>query len=140
MTFIILRTLSTPNICTVLRATCISILLFTAMALLYPVSFLVQFELDRERIARELCVQREVAEETRTCHGQCHLTKKLKPFQEDTPQSAIPETTVVTVLPGFTVVTQDHTFIPCIERIAFSRYNAAIAEGHTGIIEQVPRV
>ncbi len=138
MTTIIFHLSTAPHICIVLRATCITILLVTGLTLFVPVCILLQFQLDKERIARELCIQREVAEETRTCHGQCHLTKQLKPLQEDIPQNALPET-VVTVLPGFTVTTQDQGFIRRIERIVFSRYNAAIAEGHTGIIEQVPR-
>ena len=35
------------------------------------------FVLDRDRIARDLCVQRAVPKGERTCHGQCHLMKRL---------------------------------------------------------------
>lgn len=49
-----------------------------AITLLVPVGLCVDFMVEQERIARELCVQRAVPEEARTCHGQCHLAEQLK--------------------------------------------------------------
>ena len=46
--------------------------------LLIPAGIVVDFLVDQERIAQELCVQRLVPEEMRTCHGHCYLSKKLK--------------------------------------------------------------
>lgn len=46
--------------------------------LLVPACIVVDFLLDQDRIARELCVQRLVPDEMRTCHGHCYLSKKLK--------------------------------------------------------------
>lgn len=45
--------------------------------LLVPACIVADFLLDQERIARELCVQRLVPDEMRTCHGHCYLSKKL---------------------------------------------------------------
>ena len=53
-----------------------------------PAVVMVDFLVERERIVRELCVQRAVPEMERTCHGQCHLTRQLKetrPKQEEMP-------------------------------------------------------
>jgi hypothetical protein len=43
-----------------------------------PAVVMVDFLLERDRIIKELCVQRAVPEMERTCHGQCHLAKQLK--------------------------------------------------------------
>jgi hypothetical protein len=139
MTAIIFGSPSGLHFCIVLRAVCILVLLVTAAVLFMPVCILIQFQLDKDRIASELCVQRDVDEPIRTCHGQCHLSKQLEPLQGDAQQTTLPETMVVTVLPGSPIASQEHPFLPCMERSAFSRYNAAIAEGHTGAMEQVPR-
>jgi hypothetical protein len=36
------------------------------------------FLLERSRIEQELCVQRMVPDDLRTCHGECQLSKRLK--------------------------------------------------------------
>lgn len=36
------------------------------------------FLVERNRIERELCVQRMVPDDLRTCHGECQLSKKLR--------------------------------------------------------------
>ena len=36
------------------------------------------FMVERDRIERELCVQRMVPDEQRTCHGECCLMKRLE--------------------------------------------------------------
>ena len=40
-----------------------------------PAVVMVDFLLERDRIIKELCVQRAVPEMVRTCHGQCYLAK-----------------------------------------------------------------
>lgn len=53
-----------------------------------PAVVMVDFLLERDRIIKELCVQRAVPEMERTCHGQCHLAKQLKetaPKKEELP-------------------------------------------------------
>ena len=55
-------------------------LLFAAL-LCAPSMIYVQFKLDQSRIARELCVQREVMEDMRTCHGECQLSKRFKALE-----------------------------------------------------------
>ena len=54
-----------------------------AAALLAPSGVLLQFKLDQARIAKELCVQRELMEEMRTCHGECQLSKRFKALEQD---------------------------------------------------------
>lgn len=52
-------------------------------ALLAPSIVLLQFKVDQARIARELCVQRELMEGMRTCHGECQLSKRFKALEEE---------------------------------------------------------
>lgn len=62
-------------------------------ALLLPFGICVDFVMEKERIARDLCVQRAVPGEQRTCHGQCHLAKQLKKAEgtEHQRESALPD-------------------------------------------------
>lgn len=47
-----------------------------------PAFILVDFWVERERVEQELCVQRLVSEEVRTCHGQCYLMKQLNKAEQ----------------------------------------------------------
>jgi hypothetical protein len=51
-----------------------------------PSFFVLHFQLRQAYIERELCVQREVAEDMRTCHGQCHLSKQLRSLEHEAAQ------------------------------------------------------
>lgn len=57
-------------------------LLFAAV-LLAPSLVLLQFKVDQSRIARELCVQRDLMEDMRSCHGECQLSKRFKALEEE---------------------------------------------------------
>ncbi|MBK6777777.1 MAG: hypothetical protein IPG74_18730 [Flavobacteriales bacterium] len=58
--------------------------------LLAPALIIADFIVDRERIERELCVQRERAADVRTCHGECHMVKQLRAAEEAAAQHAPP--------------------------------------------------
>lgn len=51
--------------------------------LLAPSMVLLQFKIDQQRIAKELCVQRELIEGMRSCHGECQLTKRFKALEQE---------------------------------------------------------
>lgn len=54
-----------------------------AAVMLAPSLTLLDFTLRRASIARELCVQRDLAEDMRTCHGECQLSKRLKALEQE---------------------------------------------------------
>ncbi|MBL0043747.1 MAG: hypothetical protein IPP33_04820 [Flavobacteriales bacterium] len=55
------------------------VLLLALLASVFAPAIIVgEFLVDRDRITRELCVQRLVPEEMRTCHGNCYLSKTLR--------------------------------------------------------------
>lgn len=66
-----------------MRGVAASLFVLMVGLLLAPALVLLEFTLDRERIARELCVQREVVEEMRTCHGECQLSKRLRALEHE---------------------------------------------------------
>lgn len=43
-----------------------------------PAFITLDFLIERDRIERELCVQRMVPDDQRTCHGECCLIKRLE--------------------------------------------------------------
>lgn len=58
--------------------------------LLAPTVVVLDFLVERDRIAKELCVQRMTPERMRTCHGQCYMMKKLRSVEQherDLPES-----------------------------------------------------
>jgi len=57
--------------------------LLFAVVLCAPSLVLLEFQLERARIERELCVQREVVGEMRTCHGECQLSKRFRALEEE---------------------------------------------------------
>lgn len=60
-----------------------------------PCAITAGFIFDRDRIAKEFCVQRTLPEGQRTCHGQCHLMKQLLAERNDArtpvPPPVLPE-------------------------------------------------
>ncbi|MBL7952970.1 MAG: hypothetical protein JNM62_14775 [Flavobacteriales bacterium] len=62
------------------------VLLILGVVHLAPLAVLVQFHVDRAHIEQELCVQREVMAEMRTCHGECQLSKRFKVLERSAEQ------------------------------------------------------
>lgn len=61
-----------------------ALLLVAVLAvMLAPAAILLEFLVDRARIERELCVQRDVVDAMRTCHGECQLTKRFKALERE---------------------------------------------------------
>jgi hypothetical protein len=56
--------------------------IFTVMVLM-PSVVLLRFQVRRAYVERELCVQRAIAGDMRTCHGECHLSKQLKALERE---------------------------------------------------------
>jgi hypothetical protein len=54
--------------------------MFTGM-LFAPAGILLEFHIHRAQIEKELCVQRDVFEGMRTCHGECQLSKRFKALE-----------------------------------------------------------
>lgn len=68
----------------------LSVLLLYAGQFLVPAFIVGNFIAQRERIERELCVQRERAEGMRTCHGECHVMKQLQAAEQAAADHTLP--------------------------------------------------
>lgn len=59
------------------------ILLLHFLAVTFAPGWIVgDFMLERGRIERELCVQRMVPDDLRSCHGECQLSKRLESCEQ----------------------------------------------------------
>lgn len=79
-----------PSFGTVRPAIILSVLLLYAGQFLVPAFIVGRFIAERERVERELCVQRERAEGMRTCHGECHVMKQLRAAEDAAADHAPP--------------------------------------------------
>lgn len=115
----------------------VTLLVFVAH-LLVQTCIVVDFLVDQDRIARELCVQRLVPDEMRTCHGHCYLSKKLKEVDErerDLPgalralklDDAIPQQTTLSMF-------RQHD----ADRTIWARMRGTELSGHVLVSEPVP--
>lgn len=66
-----------------MRAIAASLFALMVGLILAPAIVVVEFHADRDRIVRELCVQRDVVGEMRTCHGECQLSKRLSALERE---------------------------------------------------------
>ena len=56
--------------------------LLLVIELVAPTVVVLDFLVERDRIAKEFCVQRLTPESMRTCHGQCYMMKKLRSVEQ----------------------------------------------------------
>ena len=64
------------------RSFAASVIVVLGLVHLAPLAVLIQFHVDRAYFERELCVQREVMAEMRTCHGECQLSKRFRALEQ----------------------------------------------------------
>lgn len=103
-----------------------------------PSLYLLQFTVHKAYVERELCVQRDVMEDMRTCHGECQLTKKFRALEEES-NSRFPADRLeirYEVLIGHAVITPH--FLPSASRRTYPVFVASIATGHQTVPEAVP--
>lgn len=115
-----------------------AMLMVVMITTLAPSLALLQFHLRRTYIERELCVQREVAADMRTCHGECHLAKQLKALeqesQESFPGSRLDFRTEPAVEPSI-----EHTGITLtVASLDFPVMEPTLADGFIASLDPVP--
>ncbi|MFN3874416.1 MAG: hypothetical protein ACK4L7_00705 [Flavobacteriales bacterium] len=60
-----------------------SLLVAILVSAFAPAALVVNFQIHRAYVERELCVQRGLQADQRTCHGECHLAKQLRALEEE---------------------------------------------------------
>lgn len=105
---------------------------------LAPGIIVADFLVERERIDRELCVQRLVPEEVRTCHGQCYLMRSLKRVEQQ--EQRLPDTLRELRLSEYVIEHRGSPVVPpCIALpLHGATVAAALPDGWRAPMEPVP--
>ena len=120
------------------RALALFLIVATGLPFALTTLVLVRFQLDRERIISEHCVQRTLPEGEQTCHGQCHLKKQLC---EQAPQAATPARPHIELRMEPAISSRSHvqvTMPASGSRWFGPEKSIGMAAGHRPIAEPVP--
>jgi len=104
-----------------------------------PTAVLVRFQLRRAYVERELCVQREVMAEMRTCHGECHLSKQLRALEQESEQGFPSERFQERFEPVASEVPDQLAMATNLVERRFPVVEDDPLSGHSGEVETVPR-
>jgi len=107
--------------------------------LLAPSLVLLQFQVGRARIERELCVQRDVMKGMRTCHGECQLSKRLEALEVQAEAGFPAERVQVRYEPVVDSAPLPRTIIVRSEDREMPEPVLLLAEGFGQCVEHVPR-
>ena len=109
------------------------------VTLCLPTLVLLHFQVDRARIERELCVQRDLMEGMRTCHGECQLSKRFKALEEESEKEFPAERLRARYEPMVILSAAPKPWFRGAFDIAVVRADDPVSEGFSRTVEQVPR-
>ena len=103
-----------------------------------PTLYVLQFTVHKAYIERELCVQRDVMEGMRTCHGECQLSKKFRALEEEANARFPADRLEIRneVLIGHDVTPP--RFLPLVSQRTYPAFVVSIATGHQAVPDPVP--
>lgn len=113
--------------------------LLFAMVLLAPSLVLLQFKVDQSRIARELCVQRDLMEDMRSCHGECQLSKRFKALEEESQAGFPSERVQVRYEPVVDFAPVPKAIIAQVTDLVLPDPVFLLSDGFGACVEHVPR-
>lgn len=113
--------------------------LLFSVVLCAPSLMVLRFQVRQAYIERELCVQREVMAEMRTCHGECHISKQFRALEREAQAGFPGERIQVRHEPVVLLSAAAPMIVRAAIELSFPRTVAAVAEGHAGGVEPVPR-
>lgn len=121
-----------------MRGLAVSLLIHFLAVTFAPGWIVADFMLERSRIEQELCVQRMVPDDLRTCHGECQLSKRLK--NVDQREANLPnELKAVHLDEMLPEEGQEHLLLPA--ELAVPTWGALVEkelEGHPHALAPVP--
>lgn len=103
-----------------------------------PSLCVLQFQMRRAYVERELCVQRDVVESMRTCHGECHLSKQLKALEQEAASGFPADQLQFRTEPAVALQVLSAGFVPVAIHRAFPRSVERIRAGHVDSADHVP--
>lgn len=105
-----------------------------------PSLCVLQFQMRRAYVERELCVQRDVVEAMRTCHGQCHLSKQLKALEQEAAAGFPADQLQFRTEPAMAIQVQPAGFVLAASPLGFPRSINRLCAGHADSADPVPWV
>lgn len=108
-----------------------------AMALA-PSLLLLNFLVHRAAIERELCVQREVTPDMRTCHGECHLSKQLRALEREAGREFPVELPEMRIDPMVEERMAPETLLSAASPRSFPRFIESVSDGFAATLDHVP--
>lgn len=109
-------------------------------SMLAPSLCVLQFQMRRAYVERELCVQRDVVEAMRTCHGQCHLSKQLKALEREAAAGFPADQLQFRTEPAVAVTIGAADLLLAANPLAFPRRSDQLRTGHSRTADPVPWV
>lgn len=103
-----------------------------------PALLFIDFQAHRSYIERELCVQREVMEGMRTCHGDCVLSKRFKALEHEAEQG-FPAERLVRYEPLIEVTEVGPAMVLPVIDLVWSEPCPRLADGFGGGVDPVPK-
>ncbi|MDX9752197.1 MAG: hypothetical protein RBT71_14045 [Flavobacteriales bacterium] len=103
-----------------------------------PGVLFVRFEARRGYIERELCVQRDVMEGMRTCHGECVLAKQYKALEHEA-EEGFPVERMVRYEPVAGPEEEAGAFVLPVVPVCWADTDPVLHDGFGGRVEHVPR-
>jgi hypothetical protein len=107
--------------------------------MLAPLAVLLEFHVHRDSIERELCVQRDVMESMRTCHGECQLAKRFKALEQESEAEFPTERIEVRLEPRVPISEEAAVLFQDVTERLFATIEENELVGTDPVLEHVPR-
>ncbi len=102
-----------------------------------PAVVFVHFQVRRTHIEQELCVQRDVMEDMRTCHGECVLSKRFKALEQEA-EKGFPAERIVRFEPVVQEIEEERTYVLPVLNVEWSEIVVALSDGFADKADHVP--
>jgi hypothetical protein len=117
------------------------LMLVFSVKIIYPIAVIINFQLNKEFISNNICIQREV--KNNCCKGSCDLNEKLNIFQEsdnnnqNIPFSKISKDSEIL----FLTIIQNWNFEVCeFQKSLFQNDFFSLQNGYTELIKPPPQI
>lgn len=121
-----------------IRASGIVLLFLFASLLVTPFAILLEFHVHKAQIEKELCVQRDVVEAMRTCHGECQLSKRFQALEQESTAEFPVDRISVRLEPEVPIANEIRTILSGPTQRSFPIFSDELCEGHPVPSEHVP--
>lgn len=117
------------------------LMLVFSVKIIYPIAVIINFQLNKEFISNNICIQREV--KNNCCKGSCDINEKLSIFQEsdsNTQNIPISKTSKDSEILFLTII-QNWDFEVCkFQKSLFQNDSFSLQNGYTKLIKPPPQI